>query len=290
MRSLAIALMLGSCTVANGLERVELVVDGTKRNYYHHTPEHLRGDAPLLILFHGQAEGDKEKGRHPYRVTGFNQLADRDGFIVAYPSAWKGTFAAKRNMVAEPPDSVDDMAFTDAMIEDIASRSAIDRSRVYAVGISQGGFFAARAVCERPGTFAGLATVLGSVSPDIDCDLETRPPWMIVMSVDDPVVPFEGRPKGANRSGMGAQEAVKFWTRGQKCEPPEIKTLPDKDKSDGSTVRSEWYKECEGDFEVRLLAVEGGGHRVPRPGGKDGNRDIDTGPVMWKFLKGHELP
>ena len=64
-------------------------VDGVARNYLLHVPDDLPSgkSAPLALVFHGG-------GGHDWNMPGFthfDDLADQEGFLVAYPDAVNAT-------------------------------------------------------------------------------------------------------------------------------------------------------------------------------------------------------
>ena len=73
----------------------QVAVKGMQRSFITYVPRTLKPNAPLLFVFHGSG-GDGDSMRD---VTAheFEQLADRDGFVVVYPDGFKrhGTIAAK---------------------------------------------------------------------------------------------------------------------------------------------------------------------------------------------------
>ncbi|UCE26200.1 MAG: phospholipase, partial [Candidatus Coatesbacteria bacterium] len=64
-------------------EKKTITVDGVEREYYVHVPEGYDGPepVPLVLALHGGG-GKAEKMD---KLTGFNDVADREGFIVVYP-------------------------------------------------------------------------------------------------------------------------------------------------------------------------------------------------------------
>ena len=92
----AFALALGACVdparaqfarSAAGESRT-LEASGESRRYYLYLPASFRRErpAPLVLVFH--AGGGRASDIAPH--TGFSRLADREGFVVAYPQGLRG--------------------------------------------------------------------------------------------------------------------------------------------------------------------------------------------------------
>jgi polyhydroxybutyrate depolymerase len=122
---------------------------------------------------------------------------------------------------------------------------------------------------------------------------------LIINGTDDPLVPWAGGDVHLGPLELGqvlsVADTVKFWVSNNKCASlPLVTQLPDKDPSDGTTVRKETYGGCEDGAEVVLYAVEGGGHTWPgglqySPESIIGrtSRDFDASEVIWQFFKEH---
>lgn len=116
---------------------------GLERSYYLYTPGSYTRDRPmpLLLAFHGGVgQGDTMAAK-----TGFNDLADREDFLVVYPNgidlgAIGGQWNDGRNTPEVHPE-IDDVAFVRAVIEDVEKLRNVDRKRIYVTGGSNGGFF-----------------------------------------------------------------------------------------------------------------------------------------------------
>ncbi|OYT63149.1 hypothetical protein B6U74_07465 [Candidatus Bathyarchaeota archaeon ex4484_205] len=63
------------------LKEESIEVSGIERTYFLHIPPKMNGS--LLIVLHGGGGS----GKSIARLTGFNELADERGFLVAYPNA-----------------------------------------------------------------------------------------------------------------------------------------------------------------------------------------------------------
>ena len=296
-RTLLLALLSLTAACACNAQRHVVDVDGTERNYFLHVPDDVDDPAPLVLVFHGGGPGGANKGRTTARFTGFDDLADEHGFVVAAPSSYQGNWDDGRDTPHMPPEHVDDVAFVDAVIEDVAGQVAIDRSRIYATGVSNGGFFTERLACERTDTFAAVAPVIGTMAAPLDCAPTAPLPTMFILGTDDPAVPYEGgEVAGGDRGeGVSAAEATAFWAHTNGCGDPVDTELPDIDPDDGTRVlRREWTA-CHDDAGVVLLEVQGGGHTWP--GGTQYlpeawigpvSHDIDAEREIWAFFEDYQ--
>lgn len=84
---------------------------------------------------------------------------------------------------------VDDVGYLVRVIDDIASRWSVDRRRVGAAGVSNGGIMAARLACERPDVVAAGASLAGTFAGP--CDVATTQVAQWHGALDKPV-PLNG--------------------------------------------------------------------------------------------------
>src|SRR4051794_31635504 len=126
-----------------------LEVGGRTRTYHVHYPTKVPdGPASLVIGLHGGLGS----GRQFEENTGFDAVADSNGFIVVYPDGIGGvmgdqdlrTWNAGNCCGPARQQNVDDVGFISALIDHLSSTMAIDEDRVYAVGHSNGGIMAYR--------------------------------------------------------------------------------------------------------------------------------------------------
>jgi polyhydroxybutyrate depolymerase len=121
---------------------------------------------PLVVLLHGYGSSGKEHAEW----WGLPALADARGFFLAMPD---GTVDSRGSRFWNATDAccnfggadVDDVAYVNALVEDVAARYPIDRARVFALGHSNGGFFAHRLACESD-RFAAVASLAGAAWKD----------------------------------------------------------------------------------------------------------------------------
>ncbi|MBK6565334.1 MAG: T9SS type A sorting domain-containing protein [Saprospiraceae bacterium] len=133
-----------------------LTHDNVVRNYRLRLPkDHQKTEAiPLVFNFHGFSSN---AGQQEF-YSGMNTLADKEKFAVCYPNGINAAW----NVGWSFGSTADDVGFTEAMIEKFVIDYGFDRSRIYACGMSNGGFF----------SYNDQSTVEKYVYKDCDTDRE----------------------------------------------------------------------------------------------------------------------
>ncbi len=258
---------------------------------------------PLVLALHGG--GGTGKRMEDLTRNGFNALAERERFVVAYPDGadkhWNDGRGVERWRAQR--ENIDDVGFLSHLIDHLVKEFNLDPKRVYVTGVSNGALMAHRLACERPERLAAIAPVIGAMPANIAprC-APTRPvPVLMINGKEDTLVPWEGGEIRFGRTKLGEKlsvpETVRLWVKLNGClSKPTVTYEPDKDPQDGTRVRKESYGPCRDGAEVILCAVEGGGHTWPgglqylpeRTVGKT-SRDIDASEVIWRFFQKHRL-
>jgi polyhydroxybutyrate depolymerase len=299
-----------SLPVQAGTERrASLMHDNLERTFHIHTP--LPVDQmqlmPLVIALHGKGAS----GESMILVTrnGFNDLADREGFIVVYPDAieknWNDGRTDEEADDRAHRENIDDVGFISALIDYMVINYGIDRGRVYVTGISNGAVMAYRLGYELSERIAAIAPVDGNIPFGFSASVPPRRHVSVlaINNVDDPVVPYDGGEIYSHfrRVKLGkvisAEESTGLWIGWNECtEGPVITEEPDRDPRDGTRVSRQEYVNPTDSTEVILYSVEGGGHTWPGgfqylPAmiiGKT-SRDIDASEIIWSFFKKHRF-
>jgi polyhydroxybutyrate depolymerase len=279
-------------------ERGTIRVDALERSYLIYAPARLAQAPALLVVFHGSMGSPSAIRRET--GYGFDRLADRDGFVVAYPQGYEGNWNDCRKSADYPARrlGVDDVGFFEALVDRLRRERGVDPSRVFVAGLSNGGHFVFRLALERPDRIAGAAVFAASLpTPDNDgCTKRGRPPpIMLVNGTADPINPYEGgtvtlfgfRSRGTVRS---ARDSAAYFAREAGAAGPSTDRLPARIDGDRTWVeRSVWSGP--GGREVVLLSVHGGGHVVPqsayRPPRLLGGvtSAIDGPAAAWAFFR-----
>ena len=241
---------------------------------------------PLVLVLHG---GNGRPGR-ARNVTGLDHFAEQHGFLTAYPGAWsnpdyprqdkRGRWIPARNRhwndgrndptIPNQRDQIDDMPFLRAVVGTAAARFGADTGRVYALGLSNGGFLSLKIACTEPDFFRGIAPVISLVPKSVAGNCAKTGPVSMVMIVgtDDPVIDFHAR-NGRKRPvyWLSGRDSIDLWRRKNSCprRASSQKKLPDRLISDRSSVVVEDWQNCGSDTRLRFYKVVGGGHTLPRP-------------------------
>jgi len=291
-----------------GDHSLTLKVGDLNRHYIVHVPSGYDGKKAMaiVVMFHGG--GGTARGA--MWETGWAQKADQEGFLAVFPEAtppdptklsrfgsngqvWNdgsGRFHAGEK-------DIPDVAFINAMIDDLLARFAVDRRRIYATGFSNGASMTFRVGGESSARFAAIAPFAGALwieKPQID-----RPvPLYYITGDADPLNPAEGgSPKFATGAALrGAaskpkpptREFIATWVRLLDCqaEPQTVPTTPG--------VTTLIYS---GDgAEVRFTIIKGHGHIWP--GGKNllpesmvgkASDKFKATDAIWAFFQRHSL-
>lgn len=277
-----------SGTLNSSVTHVDLEHDGNARSYELYVPSDYDGGTPLpLVLnFHGFTSS----GPLQQEGTKMNETAEREGFIVVYPngldSSWNAGVCCGRSAETE----VDDVGFTRAVIEDMGARGCIDTARIYATGMSNGGFLSHRLACEAADVIAAAAPVAAVLGIDESACSPSRPISIIQLNgTADPLVAYEG---GGLSGSPGAEQSVQGWIERNRCTGDPVVTY----QNDAATC--ETVGGCEGDVSVTLCSIDGAGHCWPgqpcpeRLGNLVGEPtfDIDANEVMWELFETVRLP
>jgi polyhydroxybutyrate depolymerase len=116
-------------------------------HYLVHAPESYRPGQryPLVLVFHGRPGTPEDM----VELTGMNDVADANEFLVVYPQ------------------SMFDPAAVSALLDHLVATWSIDQNHIHAAGFSRGGSLVYRLASELPERFGSVAPVSASASGDV---------------------------------------------------------------------------------------------------------------------------
>jgi polyhydroxybutyrate depolymerase len=268
--------------------------DGRNRTYHLYVPTTLPAKAPLLVALHGGTGW----GTQFERNSGFDGLAEANGFIVVYPDGigvgadgtqlrtWNGGSCCGPAVKQQ----VDDVAFIRLLVQHLESEHDIDPARVFATGHSNGGILAYRLACE----LSDVIDAIGVQSSSLE--VSTCAPPMLVSALQihgaaDQNIPIDGGLGPNAISGVAfnrPSDAAATLSKANGCfDPPTTTTDP----TNTDLQTTSWS--CPHDVQVAFVEVAGANHawmgHTVGGSGKIGPpyTKLDSSLAIWTFLSQH---
>ncbi|MCU0511814.1 MAG: prolyl oligopeptidase family serine peptidase [Anaerolineae bacterium] len=249
---------------------------------------------PLVVILHGRTL----TGAQQAQISAMEGIADREGFLLAYPDGLGRQWNYGRGWAAYPPLPQDDDAFITALLDELAQRYPVDPARVYLAGLSNGGFMTQRLACTRRSRFAAFAVVAATAPLGLTaaCQGAAPAPMLFIHGTADTIVPWAGQTitwQGRQvYSTAPMSHTLAFWGDHLGCgRRYDVTTLPVLGQSPGTQTRVYTFRGCPETAPLLLYAVIGGGHLwhgvqpVDDPVFGSGSMDFNTGEVLWDFFR-----
>ena len=256
------------------LESRSIIVGDAEREFLVRFPEDISGLAPVIIDFHGGGGSAVDQ----LFTSDFARLSDREEVVLVYPQAnestgsvWNTLRSREGNKVAE----IDDFGFIGSIIETLKLHPAIDGSKIYLSGYSNGAAMAYQVACHLNSDIAGFVVMSGlfPIEDDHPCLITHETPGIIVNGSRDRERPMSGI-EGYTRS---VREAASWWALQNGVTEGVVRTF------DG--VEQTVYESTSG-TQIQLFVVEGGEH-VWFDFEVDGQSMTD---FIWNFLSNYRTP
>ena len=268
-----------------------LVVDGRQRTYLVDLPPRYdaRQRYALVLDFHGGG-GSPASAR---TQSGLSTLAAEVGAIAVYP-AGSGRLRDDRLLTWNTETCcgyaqrarIDEARFVRALLDTLEAAYSIDATRVFAIGLSNGGMMAHLVGCRLSDRIAAVAVVSGELT--VDCKPRRPVSVLIIHGTADENLPYDG---GVGRKALSPHAvhpvgyAVDRWRAIDRCPDSAKVMVTDK-------VTHHVWGPCADGTAVELYRIEGGGHAWP--GGQRLSRildapstSIDATRVAWAFFAAH---
>lgn len=263
---------------------------GVVRTTILHVPASLdpTKGATLVLNFHGFSSANWQQEL----LTHMTQAADERGFIVAYPEGVASSWNAGDCCGTSWVDAIDDVAFTRDLLDAIQADHCVDPARVFATGMSNGGFFSHRLACDLSDRIAAISPVSGVLGVDPGaCNPKRHVPILHFHGTADPIVPYGGGAPIVPQLGVGVDfvsvaASMEAWRAKNQCA-----VTPTTFFQHGDATCVEW-EHCTDGATTALCTIDGGGHTwpggLPIPAGKTSS-DIDATAAMLQFFDAHPM-
>jgi polyhydroxybutyrate depolymerase len=222
-----------------------------------------------------------------------------------YPGGGGGGYPGGRQQPrTQQPDEdhsrtseTDDIGFFNQMLDQLTSKFSADPARIYAAGLSEGGFMSQRMGCALSDRIAAVAAI-GATTPKTMICLPSRPVALLMIEgTSDPVVPYGGGTEhNLSLATLSAEDSAKAWGKIDRCgEKPAHAKLPE--AKGAMEVKTDTYDGCGQGSQVVLYSVKGAGNTWP--GGEQyeaenaigkTSQDLNANETIWSFLVTKRLP
>jgi polyhydroxybutyrate depolymerase len=282
-------LIMGAATAQNEVTIVDSILSGNiYRTFRLYVPKSysVTTESSLVLDLHGYTSNAEQEQYY----SNFKSISDTANFLIVYPNGTKlpGTSTQFWN-AGLSSSAVNDVAFLSDLIDHIKKKYTIDANRVYACGMSNGGFMSHTLACALNYKIAAIASVTGSmfVSQYTTCVPNRVVPVLQIHGTADQTVPYIG-----NSSMLAVDTLMKFWVKHNHCDPvPVIDSVLDVNKADSCTAVHYIFKNGMQGATCELYKIIKGGHTWPGALYKIGvtNQDFNASEKIWQFFRKYKL-
>ena len=204
---------------------------------------------------------------------------------------------------------IDDVAFVIDLLNELKSVYNIDKNKIYAVGMSNGGIFCQRLAAEQSQYFTAVASVAAQMAMPISRSFSPQVPIsvLIMNGTEDFIVPYSGgevkyitcfpslsifRKRPSKGNVISTDATIHLWLEHNQIYTSQtIEKIPDLDKDKVTVEINEWRSSQKG-VSVVLYKIIRGGHTLPGgqqylPENKIGKTcmDIEASEIIWEFFR-----
>jgi polyhydroxybutyrate depolymerase len=275
---------------------INLTIDGNARSFIVYLPAGYNnaGKMPMIFAIHG-GSGTPEG---MINIANFKTIADRDKVVLVYPAGIQNNWNDGRPTTPNQL-GINDVSFFNQMCDYMITNNSVDGTKIYATGISNGGFMSSRLGCELSNRIAAIAVDAATIEATTiapSCNPSRPVPAIYIHGTTDPLVPFTGGQMTAGGTAGGTVlshfQAIDKWVTNNGCNiTPTITDLPDI-ANDGTTIKQRVYSGGTNGSEVVSYVVLNGGHTWPQgyqylPESIIGktSQDMNACEVIWTFFK-----
>ncbi len=272
-----------------------LRVGGFNRTYIAYVPKghNLKTPMPVVLALHGATMN----GPMMAWFSGLNRKADEAGFLAVYGTGSFSSFTWNGGNCGGSikENKVDDVAFINALLDDLIGSYPVDTRRIYATGMSNGAVMAYRLASELSDRVAAIAPVSGSMGTEIGHP--NRPVSILHFhGTMDEYVPYLGGKGEKSITGLEywpVDHSIQAWVKSNGCDENPIADVLSI-RGDQMKVTRKTYAGGKDGTEVVLVEIEGGGHTWPgkkSPAATLGKStlNISANDLMWEFFQKHPM-
>jgi polyhydroxybutyrate depolymerase len=274
--------------------------DGQDRTYHLYVPASLPPGqpVPLLVGLHGGSGW----GTQFEAQSGFDGIAEANGFLVVYPDGTKIPLSPESRVwnsgdccgaAQDDRDHVDDVAFISALIDHLEATYPIDRARVFAAGHSNGAMMTYRLACQLADKIDAVGLQAGTIGIP-SCQPSHPVSVLHIHGEADDNVPIDGGvgPHGISRTDFPSPtDAVHHYAALDGCPA----TSADSKAPTNPDITMHVWAPCADGTEVEFLTVAGAGHAwMGHPGSRlvgvitgPPYPNLDASAQIWAFLAAH---
>ncbi|MFM8449478.1 MAG: alpha/beta hydrolase family esterase [Haliscomenobacter sp.] len=275
---------------------INLTIDGNPRSFIVYLPIGYNNAGKMSMIFAIHGGSGTPEGM--INIANFKTIADRDKVVLVYPAgiqnSWNDGRPTKSNQLG-----INDISFFNQMCDYMITNNSVDGTKIYATGISNGGFMSSRLGCELSSRIAAIAVDAATMEATTiapNCNPGRPVPAIYIHGTADPLVPFTGGQMTAGGTAGGTIlshfQAIDKWVTINGCNStPTVTDLPDI-ANDGTTIKQRVYSGATNGSEVVSYVVLKGGHTWPQGYqylneaiiGKT-SQDMNACEVIWTFFK-----
>ena len=251
----------------------KIMVGTLSREYILHVPSGYTGTSavPFVVDFHPIGGSDTQwRSGSPYPA-----VIDKEGVVSAFPNGEPSPNLGNAWDVEGCCNTVDDVAFTRALVADVEKIVCVDTKRVYAVGFSMGGGMSNYLACHAADLFAAVGPASFDLTQQNEGDcMPSRPITVIEWRGKlDTTVPYAGGHSALVTNMaidfLGAVGTFQKWASLDAC-------TGNPGAADSNNCQT--YSQCGAGVQVTLCTDNNGMHEAA------------NASVVWPMLKKYTLP
>ncbi len=274
---------------------INLTIDGKPRSFIMYLPSgynNVLAKMPMIFVLHGGSGN----GNGMLTLADFRPIAEANKVVLVYPDGVQTSWNDGRQTNANVA-GINDVSFFSQLCDYMVSNNNVDATKIYATGISNGGFMSSRLGCELSNKIAAIAVDAATLEQNTifsSCNPGRPVPAIYIQGTLDPLVPFNGGIVSGPAAGncVSHAQAIAKWVGINACNPTRAVTnLPDI-ANDGTTITQRIYGGGTNGSEVVSYVILNGGHTWPQgtqylPENIIGKTSLDMNAcqVIWDFFK-----